>query len=143
MATNPQQRRRETTRSAEGRQFSTVGKVSRLPEVRAKPNKMDFGQGDSGAKTEEAGATASFDPIRDDPVFAVVQYSKFWPPPPLSSLVSASAGTAVDAAGVGEMDMYDRRADDVKAKAETLKNIRGEVNHPRGKARQNTKVALD
>ncbi|KEG11097.1 hypothetical protein DQ04_02981020 [Trypanosoma grayi] len=151
------QRVRVTNKALEARQFSTVRlprksevhapqvDVARIYEDRAQrgsgsgsgPKDPSSGSGNNAADTGQTSSLA-FDPIPKDPMFVVVAKSKYWPPPPLAEL-QASSGVPVS----DGFDTYDRREDDKQARKEHTKMVRGELNHPRGKPRQNTLVKLD
>jgi hypothetical protein len=127
----PANRVRATKRSLEAKQFSSIplprtsevtGANAHIHEVVAAPS--------SGA--------AVFDPIPNDGMFFIVANSKHWPPPPLADLGALDGNNMA-----GGMDLYDRRADEAHAKKAKVARIEGEVNHPRGKATKNTKVAFD
>ncbi|RNF01990.1 hypothetical protein TraAM80_06652 [Trypanosoma rangeli] len=144
------QRVRVTNRALEARQFSTVRLPRRaeaqVPQVDVERMYDDRGRegGDSGAKRgdgnggEQASVPSVFDPIPADPLFVVIVKSKYWPPPPLEELQARGEGAISDG-----FDAYDRREDDSAARKERVKVVRGELNHPRGKPRQNTLVQLD
>jgi hypothetical protein len=143
------QRVRVTNKALESRQFSTV----RLPRTNEVPaQKVDvqsmFQELDSTRPTTSPNASvthsntaaavpSSFDPIVNDPMFSIVAKSKYWPPPSLEELHAKTGHDHGDG-----FDSYDRREDDKKARKERAKVIKGEINHPRGKARQNTIVRL-
>ena len=95
-------------------------------------------QGGVSAATAAGSSDAAFDPIPNDPMFSVVENSKYWPPMSLEEL-QKSSGITLAADG---MDLYDRREDDANAKKEKVAKMKGEVNHPRGKATKNVKVSF-
>lgn len=149
---------RVTNKALESRQFSTV----RLPRTHEAPTQkvdvqsmfVELGEGSAVPSHNTAATTAntapataaaaaaapsssSFDPIVNDPMFSIVATSLYWPPP---SLEEVHARTGRD---IGDgFDSYDRREDDKQARKDRAKVIKGEINHPRGKVRQNTIVKL-
>lgn len=147
------QRVRVTNKALESRQFSTV----RLPRTNEVPaQKVDvqsmFRELSSESRdparvaaTSTTGTTlpsavqpsSSFDPIVNDPMFSIVANSKYWPPPSLEELHAKTGHDHGDG-----FDNYDRREDDKQARKERTKVIKGEINHPRGKPRQNKIVKL-
>ncbi|RNF19288.1 uncharacterized protein Tco025E_04223 [Trypanosoma conorhini] len=135
------QRVRVTNRAREARQFSTV-RLPRRAEVQAAAADVERMHEDRGGGGGHGGGQTSappaFDPIPADPLFVVVAASKHWPPPSLEELQAASGAPISDG-----FDAYDRREDDREARKERVKVVRGELNHPRGKPRQNTLVRLD
>ncbi|KPA77821.1 hypothetical protein ABB37_06638 [Leptomonas pyrrhocoris] len=140
------QRVRVTNKALESRQFSTV-RLPRTNEVAAQkvdvqsmfrelatdPSRLT--SGNSGAAV--AAPSSSFDPIVNDAMFSVVAHSQYWPPPSLEALHAKTGQDHGDG-----FDSYDRREDDKRARKERAKVIKGEINHPRGKTRQNTIVKL-
>lgn len=152
----PQQRVRVTNKALESRQFSTV----RLPRSNEVPvQKVDVHSmfrelsEDSGAAPRRAtpdsstapaaaaaapSSSSTFDPIVNDPMFTIVADSHFWPPPSLEELHARTGRDIGDG-----FDSYDRRQDDKAARKERAKVVKGEVNHPRGKVRQNVIVKLE
>ncbi|KAG8343332.1 hypothetical protein ERJ75_001231800 [Trypanosoma vivax] len=155
------QRVRLTNKAAEALRFSTIRvpakgdarpkstDIERVFEERAAsgvPNVGDAGVKDrqqSGrgvGEGERLSSSNAFDPIASDPMFVIVHKSKYWPPPSLDELY-ASAGVE-KMAGDG-FDSYDRREDDQLARRKHTKIVRGELNHPRGKPRQNTLLKLE
>lgn len=158
------QRVRVTNKALESRQFSTV-RLPRTNEVPAQkvdvqslfqeldgdrvrrpqpPSSVANSSTGSGAATTTAttnttgAASSSFDPIVNDPMFSIVTNSQYWPPPSLEELHAKTGHDHGDG-----FDSYDRREDDKQARKERTKVIKGEINHPRGKARQNTIVKLE
>ncbi|KPI89307.1 hypothetical protein ABL78_1536 [Leptomonas seymouri] len=140
------QRVRVTNKTLESRQFSTV----RLPRTNEVPvqkvdvqsmfQELDIDATRNTTYNSAAAATApssSFDPIANDPMFSVVANSKYWPPPSLEELHAKMGQDHGDG-----FDSYDRREDDKRARKERTKVIKGEINHPRGKVRQNKIVKL-
>jgi len=73
-------------------------------------------------------------------MFVIVQNSSYWPPPTLAELQRSSGVELADGDG---FDQYDRRDDDQQAKRERTAVVKGELNHPRGKARANTITKLE
>lgn len=140
-----QQRVRLTNKTLEGRQFSSV-RLPRTSEVPAQKINVDAMYEDLAhqpAATTSSftdGGAATFDPIPSDSMFYIVSNSKYWPPPSLEEL-QQSTGIAV--LGTDGFDAYDRRADDTSARQERAKVVKGELNHPRGKARKSTVTKLD
>ncbi|KAK7197689.1 hypothetical protein NESM_000720700 [Novymonas esmeraldas] len=139
------QRVRVTNKALESRQFSSV-RLPRTSEVPAQKVDVDamYSELAAGHGTAAAAAAASpsssaavFDPIVGDSMFTIVARSKYWPPPSLEVVHAATGHDHGDG-----FDAYDRRDDDRQARAERVKMVRGEVNHPRGKPRKNTIVAL-
>ncbi|CAG9572077.1 conserved hypothetical protein [Leishmania major strain Friedlin] len=149
------QRVRVTNKALESRQFSTV-RLPRTSEVPAQ--KMDVhsmyqevacgSSGDTAAASASKSASAAsptasspsssgFDPIANDAMFTIVTKSKYWPPPSLEELHAKTGHDHGDG-----FDSYDRREDDKEARKERVKVVKGEVNHPRGKPRQNTVIQL-
>lgn len=49
----------------------------------------------------------------------------------------------MDISGNDGFDLYNRVADDARAKKEHTHIVKGELNHPRGKPRQNTITRFD
>ncbi|ORC89949.1 uncharacterized protein TM35_000102170 [Trypanosoma theileri] len=158
------QRVRVTNKALEARQFSTV-RMPKTSEVQT--SKVDvarmFEDRDAGSvatarvqsnnNTNDNSTThnnnnnngnaahpssQAFDPIPNDPMFVVVAKSKYWPPPTLEELHAETGAEITDG-----FDTYDRREDDKQSRQERTKIVRGELNHPRGKPRQNTLVKLD
>lgn len=104
-------------------------------------------ENDSQQQQQASSSSAPFDPIPQDPVFFLVENSKYWPPPPLKN---ANKNGEEDASGMGLMDQFDRQDDEKQKRkhAEKLakqqkKENPGELVHPRGKAAVNLKVKLD
>ncbi|KAG5481965.1 hypothetical protein LSCM1_05677 [Leishmania martiniquensis] len=145
------QRVRVTNKALESRQFSTVRlpRASEVPvqkaDVKGMYQQLESGRcgGDAAASAGAASAAASppfssgFDPIVNDPMFVIVSHSKHWPPPSLEELQAQTGHDHGDG-----FDSYDRREDDKRARRERVRVVKGEVNHPRGKPRQNTIVQL-
>ncbi|RNC43354.1 hypothetical protein TcCL_NonESM06981 [Trypanosoma cruzi] len=149
------QRVRVTNKALEARQFSTV-RLPRKAEMQAPQvdvermyedhdrgyrrgdEKRGDGGGDAGGVNAQKSVPLIFDPIPNDPLFVVVAKSKYWPPPPLEELRAANGAPIEDG-----FDAYDRREDDRAARRERVRVVRGELNHPRGKPRQNTIVKLN
>lgn len=153
------QRVRVTNKALEGRQFSTVRlpRTNEVPaqkvDVQAMFQELDSDHTRRPQNTTAAAAAAAaashasvqaaapsssnFDPIVNDPMFSVVAHSQFWPPPSLEELHARTGHDHGDG-----FDSYDRREDDKQARKERAKVIKGEINHPRGKARLNTIVKL-
>jgi len=121
------QRVRKTQASIEAQQFSSV-RLPRKPEVI---------QNTSAITNAAETAGADFDPIPNDGMFVIVENSSYWPPPPLASI----RPTTEDVDAGDGMDLYDRRKDDRVAKARATK-LKGELNHPRGKPKANSKVVF-
>lgn len=142
--TKKKQRVRVTNKALEARQFSSV-RLPQKSEVAATKVNVDAmyraqepsSAGLSAAPAPGAGAT-TFDPIPNDPIFYVVENSQYWPPPSLAELQET---TGVKAANADGFDTYDRREDETRARQVRQKVIKGELNHPRGKPRQN-KIVL-
>lgn len=144
------QRTHTTNRSVEAQQFSSV-RLPRSSEVQPQKVNVDAmhadvsGGGGYGIRPTPSsspaggGAAAVFDPIPNDPMFYPVEGSRYWPPPSLEALQKA---TGVSVVGTDGFDSYDRRADDETARKEKAKVVKGELNHPRGKARKNVIVKL-
>ncbi|EKF27463.1 hypothetical protein MOQ_008814 [Trypanosoma cruzi marinkellei] len=146
------QRVRVTNKALEARQFSTVRlprkaevqvpqvDVERMYEDHDRGNRRgDEKRGDAGGDVAaRESVPLNFDPIPNDPLFVVVAKSKYWPPPPLEELRAANGAPIDDG-----FDAYDRREDDRAARRERVKVVHGELNHPRGKPRQNTILNLD
>lgn len=140
------QRIRPTNKSLEAQRFSSI-KMPRSSELlstssaaaskkQQQIHEEDLVQKQGGAPSS---ADAAFDPIPNDPMFSIVENSKYWPPMSLEEL-QKSSGMTLAADG---MDLYDRREDDANAKKEKVAKMKGEVNHPRGKATKNVKVSFD
>jgi hypothetical protein len=137
--TTGKNRVRSTKRSEEGRQFSSI-KVPRKAEVKAANQSalpVDLRR-DGGGHGAAPRGQDYFDPLSSDATFVVVEHSEFWPPPSLEQLLGKEAAANPD----GAMDMYDRGQDDAANKRERVAKQIGEVNHPRRKAKRNTKVAF-
>ncbi|AAZ13331.1 uncharacterized protein TEOVI_000802800 [Trypanosoma equiperdum] len=154
------QRIRMTNKAVEGLRFSTV-RMPAKSEVQKQQTDIsrlisdheDKRSGDSTRENGEEGArgrssgngrtrqvgSAAFDPIPNDPMFFIVEKSKYWPPPSLEDLHKS---VGVEMSGDG-FDPYDRREDDEQARQARTKIVRGELNHPRGKPRKNTLVKLE
>ncbi|AIN96918.1 hypothetical protein LPMP_160440 [Leishmania panamensis] len=146
---------RVTNKALESRQFSTVRlpRTSEVPAPRVDVNSMykelacgcSDGTAPASARRSVSAASAAaspssslvFDPIVSDPMFTIVAKSKYWPPPLLEELHAKTGHDHGDG-----FDSYDRREDDRQARKERVRAIKGEVNHPRGKPRQNTIVKL-
>ncbi|KAG5482495.1 hypothetical protein CUR178_05635 [Leishmania enriettii] len=149
------QRVRVTNKALESRQFSTI-RIPRSSEVPAQ--KADIkgmyqelegrrsGGTSAASAAKEVGATSDasspsfssgFDPIVSDPMFMIVIKSRYWPPPSLEELHAQTGHDHGDG-----FDSYDRREDDRRARKERVKVAKGEINHPRGKPRQNTIIEL-
>ncbi|AYU77621.1 hypothetical protein conserved [Leishmania donovani] len=148
------QRVRVTNKALESRQFSTVRlpRTSEVPAQKADVHSMyqELACGSSGGTAAASSKSASaasaaasppsssgFDPIANDAMFTIVTKSKYWPPPSLEELHAKTGHDHGDG-----FDSYDRREDDKKARKERVKVVKGEVNHPRGKPRQNTVIQL-
>lgn len=162
------QRVRVTNKALESRQFSTV-RLPRSSEVPAQKvdvqamyqeleGKRGAGAGHAAASRSSNSAAAAaaspssssipaaaaaaagtaFDPIVNDAMFTILTRSKYWPPPSLEELHASTGHDHGDG-----FDAYDRREDDKQARKERVKVVKGEINHPRGKARQNTIVKLE
>nr|CCC92322.1 conserved hypothetical protein [Trypanosoma congolense IL3000] len=153
------QRVRMTNKAVEGLRFSTVRMPAKsetqrqtadidrlLSERHSKSDGIEERGGRAvveraAAVDPKEGLSSSsvFDPISSDPMFIVVEKSKYWPPPTLQEL---HASKGVEMSGDG-FDPYDRRQDDQQARKERAKVVRGELNHPRGKPRKNMLVSLE
>lgn len=150
-----EKRQRETNRQADAKRFSTVPAAKRGAD-----NAIGHGRKamvrEEPAEAQAASSSSSFDPIKNDPMFVIVEDSKYWPPPPLSTLLENFQGSIQSEGGkpaacrdpaklmdmFESLDMYDRRADDKTAEKKVRKQA-GQLQHPRGKAPQNTKVTFD
>ncbi|GET87396.1 hypothetical protein, conserved [Leishmania tarentolae] len=149
------QRVRVTNKALESRQFSTVRlpRTSEVPAQKVDVHSMyqelacaSSGGTPAASASKSTGAVSSaslahsssgFDPIANDAMFAIVTNSTYWPPPSLEELHAKTGHDHGDG-----FDSYDRREDDKKARKERVKVMKGEVNHPRGKPRQNTIIQL-
>ncbi|CCW71710.1 unnamed protein product [Phytomonas sp. Hart1] len=142
-STRKPQRIRLTNKALESQQFSTLRLPRKgesvVPKVNVDAIFADLGEGGSGGAKA---ANFAFDPIPDDGMFDVVEKSAYWPPPSLAALV-ASTGIAVE--GGDGFDSYNRLEDDAQGRerVEKVKKIVGELNHPRGKPRQNKILKLE
>ncbi|CAD2212683.1 hypothetical protein, conserved [Angomonas deanei] len=105
---------------------------SEIPNPKVNVSAM-YDNSDAASKPQE------FDPIPNDPMFYVVENSKYWPPPSLQELHQT---TGIVAENDG-FDSYDRREDESNAKKERVKIVKGVLNHPRGKPPQNERKTFD
>lgn len=139
---------RVTNKALESRQFSTarLPRTSEVPAQKVDVHSMyqELGCRSSGgttaassSKLASAAYSSGFDPVSSDAMFTIVAKSKYWPPPSLEELHAKTGHDHGDG-----FDSYDRREDDKKARKERVKVAKGEVNHPRGKPRQNTVIHL-
>ena len=134
----PEQRKRtrETTASLEAKQFTTLRTVPASEAVSA-ARKPQF------EPAASKGSSLDFDPVKTDPMFTIVENSKYWPPPSVDEVLkargmkSAGRGETLNADG---MDTYDRRADNAKARKQ---RVPGELRRPRGLTTKNSKVVFD
>jgi hypothetical protein len=124
------QRVRLTNRGREAQRFSSV----------RKPRGGDVVHGNAEIHSMTRGEADRFDPIPGDGMFTIVESSAYWPPPSIAALEESLGPQTHLTDG---MDMFDRREDERCARKETLKKIKGELRHPRGKLAQNSKVQFD
>ncbi|EPY26122.1 hypothetical protein STCU_00176 [Strigomonas culicis] len=139
------QRVRVTNKALEARQFSSVRlpQKSEVAAVKVNVDAMYRAQEPNSsvpAAPAPASGGATFDPIPNDPMFYAVENSQYWPPPTVAELQER---TGVAAASADGFDTYDRRDDEKRARQARQKIVKGELNHPRGKPRQNRIVVYE